>query len=363
MNTDDRWTKPFDHFIKLHGALETPMERQTDFLTTNEDFFVCSAGPAPDVSLSTWRLEIGGEASSGASFSYEDLSGMPQKTVPAYLECAGNHRRLFQDLKGKDLYWRPGVEEVMWNMGGIGMAEWTGVPLRSLLEEAGLSADAVCVVAEGLDKGLEGAEGIRCVLPREKALDPSTLIALKMNGVPLPPDHGFPARLIVPGWVGTFSIKWLGTLQAFTQHQWVHRNTHLYVLMGENWPQEAGSPSWGGAMTEQSIKSSLALAWPAQLLAGPQRIRGYARCPSGMIEAVEWSEDGGVTWASAEITGPVMEFAWVPFAFDWDAKVGEHVLMTRARDNKGREQPDDMPFNTAGYLFNEPHPHPVTVIE
>lgn len=363
MNTDDRWTKPFGHFITLYGALETPMEQQTTFLTPNEDFFVCSAGPAPAVSLETWRLEIGGEASGTASFSYDDLNAMPQTTVPAFLECAGNHRRLFQDLKGKDLYWRPGVEEVMWHMGGVGMAEWTGVPLHHLLDRAGLAPDAVCIVAEGLDKGLEGPEGIRCVLPREKALDPSTLVALKMNGEPLPADHGFPARLIVPGWVGTFSIKWLDTLKAYTQHQWVHRNTHLYVLMGDLWPQEAGSPAWGGPITEQSIKSSLALAWPAQLRPGSQIIKGYARCPSGVIQSVEWSADGGKTWQAAALTQTPREYAWAPFSFTWEAAVGEHVLMTRARDDKGREQPKEMPFNVAGYLYNEPHPHPVTVAD
>ncbi len=360
--TLDRWHKDIAHLKPLYGAVEMPMERQQGYLTKNEDFFICSVGPPPEIDVAAWRLRLGGEAAANAlELSLADLESMDQKTVPAFLECAGNHRRFYQDIQGRDLKWRPGVDEVMWHMGGVGMAEWTGVPLMALLDRAGLDPDTACIVAEGHDKGVETPEGIRCALPIEKAADPDTLVALRMNGEPLPPDHGYPARLIVPGWVGTYSIKWLDTIGAYTRHQWVHRNTKLYVMMGDAWPRERYAPANGGPLTEQSIKSSLALAWPATLDAGRQRIVGYARSPAAPIANVQWSCDKGETWRDAELTGPNECYAWAPFVFEWDATPGEYMLMTRAADRDGRCQPDGMPFNVGGYLYNAPHPHPVTV--
>lgn len=361
--TMNRWRKDVSALTPIYGAVEMPLERQQGYLTPNEDFFICSAGEPPAIDVADWRLRLGGDAASAAvDLSLADLEAMAQKTVPAYLECAGNHRRMYQDLKGHDLYWRPGVEEVMWNIGGVGMAEWTGVPLVELLDLAGLDPATNCIVAEGHDKGLEGDEGIRCALPIEKARDPETLVAIRMNGEPLPLDHGYPARLIVPGWVGTYSIKWLDTLNAYTEHQWVYRNTIIYVLMGDQWPREQYAPANGGPVTEQTIKSSLALSWPATLEVGQQRINGYARSPGAKIASVQWSDDQGATWHEADLIGPNQTYAWVQFAFDWVATPGEHTLITRAADTAGRMQPDEMPFNVGGYLYNEPHPHPVTVI-
>lgn len=359
--TMDRWSKDVSALRPIYGAVEMPLERQSGYLTRNEDFFICSAGPAPELSADNWQLWLGGEtASQPLRLSLADLESMSSVTVPAFLECAGNHRRMYQDLKGHDLYWRPGVEEVMWNLGGVGMAEWTCVPLADLLSEVGIDPSTSCIVAEGHDRGHEGEEGIRCALPIEKALDPHTIVATRMNGEPLPRDHGFPARLIVPGWVGTYSIKWLNTIEAFTQHQWVYRNTIIYVMMGDQWPRETHAPANGGPVTEQTIKSSLALAWPATLEPGRQRVTGYARSPGAEIASVQWRVDDG-PWQDAELIGPNQKYAWVQFAFDWDATPGEHTLTTRAADVDGREQPEDMPFNVGGYLYNEPHPHPVRV--
>jgi DMSO/TMAO reductase YedYZ molybdopterin-dependent catalytic subunit len=234
------------------------------------------------------------------------------------------------------------------------------VPLGAVLELAGIRSDAVHVCPEGLDRN--SPEGpVRCPLPVAKALDPDTLIALRMNGEVLPPDHGFPARILAPGWLGTYSVKWLGRIHVSTRRLWVTRNTEMYVLMGPAWPAERYLPARGAPITAQTIKSSLALPWPARLDPGRHRIHGYARAPEARIIAVQWSADGGATWRMAELVPPNLRYAWVQFRFEWDARPGEHALMTRARDEAGNVQPLSVPFNDGGYVFNMVHPHPVIV--
>ena len=241
------------------------------------------------------------------------------------------------------------------------MAEWSGVRLRDVLRQAKIRDSAYHVCPVGLDVGLEDADGIRVPMPVTKAMHPDTLIALTMNGDPLPPDHGFPARLIVPGWVGTYSIKWLGRIDVTTTHQWVYRNTELYVLAGDDWPVDASAPSKGAPITAQTIKSSLALPWPAQLSPGPHRLHGWARSKDAEIVSVEWSVASDETWHAAEICSPNHRWAWVRFELEWEAPTGTHELLTRASDKAGRPQPDRVPFNDGGYLFNMVHPHPVHV--
>ena len=182
-----------------------------------------------------------------------------------------------------------------------------------------------------------------------------------MNGDPLPADHGYPARLIVPGWVGTYSIKWLGRIVVSSEHMWVVRNTERYVLMGDDWPAEDFAPARGAAITRHPIKSSLALPWPANLEPGSQQIRGFARGAEEPIVRVTWSADGGKTWQDAELLSPCDRYVWVAFAFTWDAATGERALMTRAFDASGESQPMTQPFNHGGYVFSMVHPHPVVV--
>jgi DMSO/TMAO reductase YedYZ molybdopterin-dependent catalytic subunit len=177
----------------------------------------------------------------------------------------------------------------------------------------------------------------------------------------LPPDHGFPARTIVPGWVGTYSIKWLGRITVSSEHMWVVRNTRRYVMMGDAWSKDDYAPARGAPITRHPIRSSLALPWPAKLERGRQRIRGYARGAEEPIVRVEWSADRGATWQDAELVSPSARYAWVEFAFTWDATPGEHALMTRATDTAGDTQPMSQPFNDGGYMFSMVHPHPVTV--
>ncbi|MXW87127.1 MAG: molybdopterin-dependent oxidoreductase [Boseongicola sp. SB0667_bin_21] len=359
---DAAFAKDTTGFIQLPGALEPPLETQDGYITPNERFFVCSAGTPPAVDLDQWSLTVGGDGVTQAiTLDYQSLKAMPQVDLPALLECAGNHRILFEEVSGEVLNRRPNMTEVRWGRGAIGMAVWSGVRLRDVLLAAGIREDAYHVCPVGLDRGYEGEDGIKVPLPVQKAMHPDTLIALGMNGAPLPDDHGFPARLIVPGWVGTYSIKWLDRFDVTRTHQWVYRNTELYVLSGDAYPKPEGSPAKGIGITEQTIKSALALSWPANLPAGRHRLFGYAHSPGAEIASVEWSVDGGAIWSSADILSENRKWAWGRFAFDWQAAPGRHAIRTRTTDRAGRTQPDRIPFNDGGYLFNKSHEHPVHV--
>ena len=336
------------------GALESRLELQSGLITPNRLFYVLHNGErAADVDASTWRLRVEGDAvERPLTVTYEDIRGMPRRSLTCYLECAGNHRAMFDLLGGR----RAGSPP--WGTGAVGNAEWTGVPLAHVLGEAGIAPSAVSVLLVGLDTTApEG--GFRKVLPVHKAMHPDTLLAYEMNGEVLPRDHGFPVRAVVPGWVGANSIKWLGRIVVSANEIWTRNNTTNYVLIGEDYPAEG--PALGRPITTLVINSALALAWPAELHAGAQRIRGYARSPHGAITAVEWSADSGATWSPAEIEPPPSQYSWTPFTFRWTAEPGEHTLTTRATDAAGNTQPHTIPHNTRGYLFNQPLPHPIRV--
>ncbi|MEZ5831962.1 MAG: molybdopterin-dependent oxidoreductase [Dongiaceae bacterium] len=356
------WIKSQAGFkVLADSSLEAPLSNQRGYFTPNDRFFVCNENPTPVVDASRYTLVVEGDAvNNRLELSYEELRAMEQKTVLAYLECAGNQRMLFETVLGKRLNKRPHMTETLWGLGGVGMAEWRGVPLKDVLERAGVKPQAVHVCPVGLDGNSED-DGVRCPMPVAKALQPETLLALEMNGQPLPPDHGFPVRVLVPGWVGTYSIKWVGRIIVSSRFLWVHRNTELYVLTGDDWPAESYLPAKGASISEQTIKSSLALDWPAQLTSGRQTIFGYARSPDSEIRSVQWSADGGASWMSADLLLPNIRYGWVNFSLTWDAQPGSHVLMTRATDRAGRTQPLSIPFNHGGYLFNMVHPHPVIV--
>ena len=179
--------------------------------------------------------------------------------------------------------------------------------------------------------------GFRRVIPVEKALHPDTLLAYALNGAALPKDHGFPLRALVPGWVGSTSVKWLGRIVVTAKRLWSRNNSTSYVLIGDDYPPEG--KALGKVVTTQVIKSALALPWPAELRAGFQRLRGYAHSPAGPLQKVEWSLDSGQTWRDAAVRGPQVQYSWAGFEFAWDAEPGEYTVMTRATDAAGNTQP------------------------
>lgn len=347
------WFKDPSPFLEHGGKnLETRLENLDGFLTPNDLFFVRNNAASIEVKPETYVLKVTGEGvRRPLELKLEELKSMPCRTLFSIIECGGNQRAMFDLVKGKK------GKGTQWKTGGVSNACWTGVPLLEVLLKAEVDPEAVDVMLIGLDLDAP-EEGFRRAIPVEKAMDPDTLLAFTMNGEPLPKDHGYPIRAVVPGWVGSSSIKWLGTIEVSKSKVWSRNNTTSYSLVGEDYPPQGESE--GVPITEQTLKSALALPWPAQLKAGPVTLHGYAHSPRGPIRKVEWSSDGK-NWQLARLTSPPFRYAWMRFQFDWEATAGEHTLWTRATDGEGRRQPEEIPHNTKGYLFNQPLPHPVKV--
>lgn len=307
---------------------ETP---DAGYLTPTEDFFVRSHAPTPLIDAAAWKLEVGGPSlEKNLELGYDDLLGLPSVSVVKALECAGNGRVFFGENQDREA---PGTP---WRLGAIGVAEWTGVPLREILERAGMKPSARDVMAESLD----GA-GMRRPLPVEKAMD-DAIVAYGMNGEALLADHGFPARLLVPGWAAVASVKWLGKLSVSGEPLFSPWNTEQYVLAGDG---HDGSP-----VTRQTIKSALELAWDAEVPAGENTVRGRSWSPDTSIARVECSLDGG-EWREASIEAPNLPGAWATWNLAVNLPPGDHALRIRATDTGGETQPEEPLFNDLGYLY------------
>ena len=349
------WFKDTGPFVAHSDgkSLEARLENMTGLITPASLFFVRNNSVSVDVDASDWRLSVEGDAvADPLELSYDAIRRLPSRTLISYLECAGNHRALFDLVQGR------AAEGTQWGTGGVGNGEWIGVALRDVLELAGIRADAVSVLLVGMDTE-SAEEGFRRVLPVEKAMYPDTLLAYALNGEPLPRDHGYPLRALIPGWVGASSIKWLSRIVVSSEQLWTRNNTTSYVLIGDAYPPEGAAV--GQPVTTQTVKSALAFPWRAEVEAGSQRLYGYAHSPDGSITRVEWSDDFGKTWNDASLWEPQVQYSWARFEFVWNARPGEHTIMTRATDASGATQPDTIPFNEKGYLFNQPVPHPILV--
>ena len=347
------WVKDPSPFVRHGTNLETRLEDLRGLITPNDLFFVRNHAPTPRIDADSYALTVGGPgAEREIRLGLDDLRALPTQTQISYIECAGNWRGFFNSVTGR------AASGSQWGTGAIGCAEWSGPRLADVLALAGISADAVEVNVVGLDE----AEWAR-PMPLAKALDPDTLLALDMNGVPLPPDHGYPVRVVVPGWVGSSSVKWVGRIEVATGKVWVRANTTSYVLVGDEWPADRYAPADGAPITTGMVKSALALPRPARLEAGPQRLRGFAWSPRGPVRGVEWGVDDG-PWAPARLIGAsdALPHAWCRFEFEWTAPPGSHVLRTRATDAAGDTQPLEGVYNAKGYLLNVALPHPVEVV-
>jgi sulfane dehydrogenase subunit SoxC len=346
------WVKDPGPFIQHPTNLETRLETLHGLITPNDLFFVRNHSPTPAIDVAAYRLRVAGDAvEHPVELTYDELVALPSRSVVAYLECAGNWRGFFGSVLGRV------ASGVQWGTGGIGCAEWTGTPLRSVLELAGVRPGAVDVNLVGLDAG-----GFSRPMPLAKAMDPDTLLVYAMNGQPLPPDHGFPIRAVVPGWVGGSSVKWVGNIQVSAQRIWGKNNTTSYVLEGPEWPPARYAPAEGAPITTQTIKSALALPWPATRQSARLMLRGYAHSPHGRITRVEWRVAGGGGWQPARVVEPTLPHAWARFEFAWEPRPGSYTVAVRATDQRGNTQPDTVPFNAKGYLLNIPLPHPIEVI-
>lgn len=325
---------------------ESPLEQVAGWITPTELHFVRSHHQAPRIDPETYRLRVEGDAvERPIALSLDDLKRLPSRSQVVWLECAGNSRVQFERVLGQPV----DPEQLPWGSGAVSNAEWTGVSLGHVLDLAGVRAEAVDVLLEGLDEGK-----VARPMPVEVARRLETLLAYALNGAELPPDHGYPVRGIVPGWIGTNSIKWVGRIVVSSQPVKVKWNTTSYVMHGPDYPETP-------VLSEQPIKSVVALPWDTVLAPGPRTVRGFAWTPRGRIARVEYSLDGGATWEQARLLEPNQPLAWVRWEFSWDPALGAHTIRTRATDDQGNRQPDAVPWNRLGYLYNAVIAHPVRV--
>jgi sulfane dehydrogenase subunit SoxC len=308
----------------------------------------------PVVDPAAWRLAVDGAVSRPLELTLDELRSRPERELAVTMECAGNGRAHVE----------PHVVSQPWLLEAVGTARWRGAPLAGLLEEAGVSGEAVEVLFTGLDRGIEGDEeqAYARSLPLEEALRADVLLAYDVNGGPLPPQHGFPLRLLVPGWYGMTSVKWLSRVTVLATQFDGYQQRHSYRLRQEE--DEPGEPlsriQVRALMAPPGIPDFLTRA--RTVPAGPVELEGRAWSGEAEVAGVEVSVDGGQTWAEAELEPDVLgRWAWRRWRFAWDAQPGEHELCCRARDEHGNVQPHEPPWNLGGYANNAVQRVPVTV--
>ena len=320
-------------------CVETDPSGQGDWTTPNERFFIRSHFGEPELG-DDHRIAVGGAVKRSRSVSIAELAAMAKVERAVTLECAGNSRSYLNP---------PGVG-LQFRHGAVGNAVWEGVPLARLLEPAGVDPDAVEVLFRGADSGIEAGEHMHFErsLPLAQALHPDTIIALTMDGEPLTRAHGFPARLIVPGWYGMASVKWLSQIEVLTEPFGGHFQTDAYTFIE---PGSQGGPN--RPVTRMAVKSVITAPLQDERLSGPVAIAGFAWSGHGAIAAVEVSTDNGATWAEAELSESENPRAWRRWRFDWQPAGGGHyVLQVRARDAAGNGQPESADWNYRGYVNN-----------
>ena len=299
-----------------------------------------------------WRLSIGGLVERPLSLSVAQLRALPAQTLRVTLECAGNGRGQV----------RPRWPSMPWMSEAVGTSEWTGTPLAGVLATAGIRPGAVEVAFtgtdRGFDKGHEHAYGRSLTVGHAQSEGP--LLVYAMNGQPLLPQHGFPLRLVVPGWYGMASVKWLDRIEVLDHAYQGHQQVQSYIYRTR--ADEPGVP-----VTTMRVKSLMAPPgvvdwWSRQRLveAGIVTIRGRAWSGGGVpIAKVEVGVDG--VWSEARLEAPQGRFAWRGWRFEWRAEPGEHELTCRATDAAGKEQPLEVPFDRGGFGNNAVQRVAVTV--
>jgi DMSO/TMAO reductase YedYZ molybdopterin-dependent catalytic subunit len=335
--------------------LEMPFETLRDFITPTGSFYVRTHFPIPKIDKKDWRLRIEGEVENPLEFRYEHLLKMKALTIPVTLECAGNNRDFLE----------PKVKGVQWGLGAVGTANWTGVPLSSLLELAGVKSKAREVILQGADgRTLEDAKAptgklkFARSIPLAKAKD--VLLAYKMNDADLPPENGFPLRAIVPAWYAMASIKWLQRITVTNR-----RFTGYYQTMDYAYWARRGDTAELVPITEMQVKAEIARPVAGGIVPANSNVRvhGAAWTSDGEITKVELATDGGSTWNEAKLIGEAKPHAWRLWEFDWEtpAKPGKQTLVARATDSNGRTQPIERDSDRGTYMINHLLPIEVEV--
>jgi sulfane dehydrogenase subunit SoxC len=334
-----------------HGM---PLEALTYDVTPVGMHYLLTHYDVPRVETATWRLEVDGAVERPMSLSLGDLRGRPAVTDDVTFECAGNGRALLD----------PRPISQPWLLEAVGTASWTGTPLSGLLAEAGVAGDAVEVLFTGLDRGVEGEieQTFQRALPLADALHDEVLLAWGLNGVPLPPQHGFPLRLVVPGWYGMTNVKWLARITVLDEPFTGYQNARGYRIRQD--ADEDGTPLSRMVVRALMVPPGIPDFATRRRFAplAEQTIEGRAWSGQEAIESVEVSSDGGATWQPADLEPAAGAHAWRHWTFRWHpAAPGDYELCCRATDAAGNRQPDAAPWNLGGYANNAVQRVPVTV--
>jgi sulfite dehydrogenase len=308
----------------------------------------------PMVDVDRWQLSITGSVRRPREFDLAALRQLPSRTVRVTLECAGNGRAR--------LHPRPISQP--WLVEAVGTADWTGVPLVDLLDDAGVNDDAVDLVFTGADHGVErGVEqDYQRGLTVADARHANVLVAYEMNGAPIPPQHGFPARLIVPGWYGMAQVKWLQSIEVISSEFEGFQNAVAYRLRNES--GESGVP-----VTRIEPRALLMppgfpdfMSRTRFVPAGEVTLTGRAWSGWAPVERVQLSTDGGANWDEATVDESADKWAWQLFSLTWQASPGEYVLLVRAFDGAGHAQPQSAAWNRGGFANNSAQETRVVVL-
>ncbi|MEO3934797.1 sulfite oxidase [Micrococcaceae bacterium Sec7.4] len=315
-----------------------PLEALRSDTTPPGLHYVLTHFDIPFIDAEHWHLRIGGAVQRSLELNLKALRRAPQISVPVTLECAGNGRSLL----------RPRPLSQPWQLEAVGTAVWTGVPLAYLLAQAGVEDDAVEVVFTGADTGIQGGlrQQFARSLPIAEALRPDIVLAYRMNGNDLPPQHGYPLRLVVPGWYGMASVKWLSSIKVLTKPFDGFQQAVAYRYQKD--ADDAGTPvSWikvRSLMIPPGVPDFFTRS--RVVPAGPVMLTGRAWSGEGTVQRVEVGIDG--KWAPAQLAHPAAPFAWCAWSMPWVADPGDHELACRATDATGVTQPLEQVWNYQG---------------
>jgi DMSO/TMAO reductase YedYZ molybdopterin-dependent catalytic subunit len=331
--------------------LEMPLDGFTEWITPVDRFFVRCHTYTPKVNLSEWSLKIDGVVEHPITLTMADLKKLPRVELVGVLECAGNGRSFYQ----------PHLPGAQWGFGSVGNGRWAGVRLRDVLQKAGIKSSATEILFDGADVPLGKMPDFQRTITAAKALDPDTLLAYEMNGQPLPVEHGFPLRLIAPGWAGDSWVKWLQHIEVldhefegFWMKSTYRHPTHPVA------PGTAVDVSEMVPVTDLNVKSVIALpaGWARP---GSVRVQGTAWSNSSPVAKVDVSTDGGQSWKPAKLTGQQTKYGWRIWRYDWKPAKGKYTLISRATNMAGQTQPLSEEWNPNGYLWNVAQPVAITI--
>jgi DMSO/TMAO reductase YedYZ molybdopterin-dependent catalytic subunit/mono/diheme cytochrome c family protein len=326
--------------------LEMPLSGFSDYITPIEHFFVRTHVYEPKVDIASWRLKVDGVVGTPLTLTIDDIRKMPSVELIAVTECAGNGRGFYE----------PTVPGLQWTNGSVGNGRWRGVRLADVLKRAGVQQNAVEVLFDGADVPIGTMQDFRRSIPIAKALNENTLLAYEMNGVALPPEHGFPMRVVTPGWASDSWVKWLTGITVLDKEWdgfWMknsYRHPGHAVAPGTAVPPDQMQP-----VTSLRIKSVITSV-PEQVGPGSAvTIRGVAWSgDQGPVTGVQVSVDNGRTWRLADLArDQFTQFGWRQWSYEWHPReIGYATIIARANDANGNTQPMSQEWNPSGYGWN-----------